>query len=206
VEWFRVYDTIIDDPKILQLSPEFRWFFVGILAISSRQKERGTLPKPEEIGLHLRIQRRRVESLIATFVDLGFIDVGRDGKSLSVHGWSNRQFKSDDITARTKASKERSRERSKGGTSERAGNVPRVRATDSDTESDKDVVRLPSGGDTSHASAREAGPTRPATFKAPAVIDAETEARLTAEAAAKKARWDAAEAARRAKREANGQP
>jgi hypothetical protein len=134
VEWFRVYDTIIDDPKILQLSPEFRWFFVGILAISSRQKERGTLPKPEEIGLHLRIQRRRVESLIATFVDLGFIDVGRDGKSLSVHGWSNRQFKSDDITARTKASKERSRERSKGGTSERAGNVPRVRATDSETE------------------------------------------------------------------------
>jgi hypothetical protein len=197
VEWFRVYDSIIDDPKILQLSPEFRWFFVGILAISSRQKERGTLPKPEEIGLHLRIQRRRVESLIATFVDLGFIDVGRDGKSLSVHGWSNRQFK---------ASKERSRERSKVGTSERAGNVPRVRATDSETESDKDVVRLPSGEKPSHASAREAGPTRPATFKAPAVIDAETEARLTAEAAAKKARWDAADAERRAKREANGQP
>jgi hypothetical protein len=53
---------------------------------------------------------------------------------------------------------------------------------------------------------REKTVLRPASFAEPARLDAETEARLVREADAKKATWATAEAERRAKREANGQP
>jgi hypothetical protein len=132
VEWLRLYDGIIDDPKILALSRADRWSFVALLCVASRQNERGTLPNLREIALHLRIRTPEAEKLISRFVDMGFIDASDDKQTLCIHGWDRRQFKSDDVTARTKASKERSRERSHPSTGERAS---RARSeTDSETE------------------------------------------------------------------------
>jgi hypothetical protein len=102
VDWFRVYDTIIDDPKILNLSMEFRWYFIAILASSSRQHDRGTLPSLKEIGVHLRTSKPKTERIIAYFIEHGFIDQDPTTKVLMIHGWNKRQYKSDVSTDRVK--------------------------------------------------------------------------------------------------------
>lgn len=107
MKWFRVYDDIIDDPKILRLSLEFRWFYVGILSISSRQSVRGNLPDVADIALHLRISEARTRKVLDTLMTAGFIDQDPQGKGLRVHGWDSRQFKSDDVTQRWREHKRR---------------------------------------------------------------------------------------------------
>jgi hypothetical protein len=203
-----MYHGVLNDPKVHRLTVVRRWRWVEILCIASAAKQRGRLPSLDDLAFHMRIKRQEVESVINDLIRVGLVDQTADGKGLAVHDWEEHQRPSDDVGRRVREFRERQRNVAGNKDVTLQGTFPKrdSNVLDSDTESDKDVVRLPSGGNTSHASAREAGPTRPATFKAPAVIDAETEARLTAEAAAKKARWDAAEAARRAKREANGQP
>src|SRR5208283_152482 len=128
---FRLYHDIIDDPKILQLPAEIRWYYIGILAISSRQSGqnlgktspgvgqelakswprvgqelRGTLPKLGDIALHLRLTRPRTQRVIRTLIQAGLIDQQFNGSPettrLSVHGWNERQFRSDDVNERVK--------------------------------------------------------------------------------------------------------
>lgn len=130
MKWFRVYDEIIDDYRVLRFSYEFRWFFVGILAISSRQFIRGTLPDLKEISLGLRVTQAKAARVIQRFVDAGLVDRNPEDGSLYVHGWKNRQFQSDDVTARTAAAKERARERSRQDHPEQNGNVPLAGARD----------------------------------------------------------------------------
>jgi len=109
MNWFRVYHDIIDDPKILQLSAEMRWYYVGILAVSSRQSQqnmRGILPKLEDVSVHLRLNKPKTLRVVRTLIQAGLIDQEFNGSPgnirLSVHGWNERQFKSDDITERVR--------------------------------------------------------------------------------------------------------
>lgn len=133
MDWFRVYDTIIDDPKILNLSMEFRWFFVAILATSSRQFDRGSLPTLKEIAIHLRVTRPKAQRIIACFIERGLIDQDPITKGLRIHGWNKRQYKSDVSTDRVKRYRE--------GIMKRFNNVPLAGArsetdTDTDTETE----------------------------------------------------------------------
>ncbi len=131
MHWFRVYHDIIDDPKVLQLSAEIRWYNVGILAICSRQSSRnpqgyrsvssdnpqeipkdtdryppGILPKLADIATHLRLRKTKALRVIRTLIQAGLIDQQFNGSKedtkLYVHGWSERQFKSDDVNARVR--------------------------------------------------------------------------------------------------------
>jgi hypothetical protein len=102
MKWFRVYDGIIDDPKVLRLSPELRWFYVGILAISSRQTERGTLPNGADIAIHLRITEDRARKVIEALIAAGLIEQCDGTKALAVHGWDKRQPRSDDVAERVR--------------------------------------------------------------------------------------------------------
>ena len=131
MHWFRVYHDIIDDPKVLQLSAEMRWYYVGILAVASRQSSRnppgilqessrnppgilqesfrnppGILPKLADIATHLRLGKAKALRVIRTLIQAGLIDQQFNGSKedtkLYVHGWSERQFKSDDINARVR--------------------------------------------------------------------------------------------------------
>ncbi len=139
MKWCRLYDEMIDDPKILALSLSKRWHFVELLCIANRQIPRGSLPDTRTISLHMRIRISDATSIIRQMISLGFVDEDPETKGLKIHGWNKRQFESDDTTARTSISKERSRERSQEQPKERSreqhGNVPRVR--DSETDSEK---------------------------------------------------------------------
>ena len=142
MNWFRTYNEIIDDPKVLRLSYEFRWFFVALLAISSRQKDRGSLPDLKEISIGLRITKGKAARVIERFVDMEFIDVNPEDGSLSIHAWHKRQFQSDDITARTAAAKERARERSQelNGHGSRNGPLAGAHDRSQSTENSKDLL------------------------------------------------------------------
>ena len=130
MDWFRVYHDIIDDPKILALPRAFRWHVIELLAVSSKQSHRGMLPPIKEIGIHLRMSTRKAGEVVSALREAGFIDVNGDGVTLHIHGWEKRQFKSDDVTARTAAHKERSKERSE--------NVPaNVLRTETETEQNR---------------------------------------------------------------------
>ena len=140
MHWFRVYHDIIDDVKVLQLSAEMRWYYVGILAICSRQSQqnsRGFLPKLDDVSLHLRLSKGKTARVVRTLIQAGLIDQQFNGSPentrLSVHGWSERQFKSDDVTSRVR--------KHRGTSICNVSETPRVRErarseTESETETD----------------------------------------------------------------------
>jgi hypothetical protein len=143
MDWFRVYDSIIDDPKIVQRSAEVRWFYVALLAVSSRSSIRGTLPDRTSIAFHLRIKPSYANRLIDEFIKGGLIDEDESTKQLTMHGWNKRQFKSDDVTARTRPFRERS-----GAVPRNVPGTPRARSeTETETETEKNPpIKPPKSG------------------------------------------------------------
>ncbi len=158
MKWFRLYNEIVDDPKILQLRPESRWHFIACLCIANRLRERsqfasqstlrrvcidfasaskatnieadnkGSLPDIKTIAAYMRLAPSHAKRIIARLIDAGLIDEDHDTKELTIHGWSKRQFHADDVTSRTHAYKERSKERSRERSEEHRVNVPRGRS------------------------------------------------------------------------------
>lgn len=136
MDWFRLYDSIIDDPKILQLSDEFRWLFVVLLSISSRQSERGSLPNQSEIAIHMRVTKSKCKRVISRFIELGFIDVNKEEGTLSVHGWDSRQRRSDSSAERVARHRDRYSERSCNVTNP----LPHVCATETETDKERNPL------------------------------------------------------------------
>lgn len=102
MEWFRLYHSIIDDPKIVRLSAEMRWYYVHMMCVACRQSVRGTLPDVDDIAIHLRVRPARAAEITRKLIDSGLIDEDVDTKALAIHGWASRQRQSDDVNARVK--------------------------------------------------------------------------------------------------------
>lgn len=156
-----MYNSIKDDTKILRLTPEKRWYYVALLALSSEQKDRGSLPPVEEIALSLRVREATARKLVREFVDAGLIDEDPATKRLAVHGWAGRQRKSDDVAARV----EKHRKRDRNVTEARPVTLPHARATDTDTEADTENTPLcppHPGGRHAHVTVVDSGEPEPA--------------------------------------------
>jgi hypothetical protein len=138
VRWFRLYDDIIDDPKIIALSPQNRWHYVAVLSCANRQSIRGTLPPMGELAIHLRVTPSEAKRIISRFIEDHLIDVSGDTQTLSVHGWHKRQFKSDDVNSRVATF----RDSYKKQPSNVSGNVTStLHETPSDTDTDTDTEK-----------------------------------------------------------------
>jgi hypothetical protein len=103
--WFRFYDDVINDPKILKLPEESRWHWVALLCIAS--KNDGALPSTEDVAISLRIKTQAAAATIAALKSAGLLDLV-DGRYVP-HNWSGRQFKSDVSNERVKRYRERHR-------------------------------------------------------------------------------------------------
>ena len=90
MEWFRLYDDIINDPKILRLDETLRWRYISLLCIVSKNSERGYLPEDEDVCLMMRIDAVEWASTKLKLTDRGLIDQN-DGKFF-VNGWFKRQY------------------------------------------------------------------------------------------------------------------
>jgi hypothetical protein len=100
--WFRFYDDVINDPKVLSLSDACFRGWVGLLCVAS--KNGGTLPSTADLAFHLRMKPQRVAALIAELTAAGLIDKTEGG--FAPHNWGGRQYISDS-TERVKRHREK---------------------------------------------------------------------------------------------------
>lgn len=97
--WFRMYDEMLDDPKVQMLSPELFKTWINLLAVASRNN--GILPTVEKLSFALRVSKHEMQSRIEELVLAELIDIRAD-KKLEPHNWQQRQWKSDDSAERVR--------------------------------------------------------------------------------------------------------
>lgn len=122
MQWFRLYDDIINDPKILRLDETLRWRYISLLCIVSKNSERGYIPDDEDVCLMMRIDANEWADTKLKLIDRGLIN--RNEGKLLINGWFKRQYSSDDAAERVRKHREM----------KRYGNVT---VTPPDTETDQ---------------------------------------------------------------------
>lgn len=143
--WFRMYDELLDDPKVQILPPDTFKAWVNLLCLASRND--GQLPDLSAIAFALRFDEKRAKKLVDDLVQRQLIDVTQNG--YEPHAWRDRQYQSDVSTDRVKRYRERQRERGGNVSKSVSGNVSNLRSetppeaeTETDTEN-KSAARAP---------------------------------------------------------------
>ena len=103
--WFRLYDEVLDDPKVQKLSPELFKFWINLLCLAS--KKDGVLPDAEAVSFALRTPFHETRECLDSLFQCGLLDQNKKG--MTPHGWSKRQYKSDTSTDRVKRFRQRYR-------------------------------------------------------------------------------------------------
>jgi hypothetical protein len=119
--WFRLYRTLVDNPKAQALNPLLFKAWINILCCTD---DSGQIPDMSVLSFKLRKPEAIVSKWISDLTAAGFIVDGR------AHDWEEHQFRSDVSTERVKRFRERSTQRSCNA--ER--NAP---DTDTDTDTEK---------------------------------------------------------------------
>lgn len=101
--WFRFYDDVINDPKVLKLPEGVRWSWVAILCIAS--KNSGVLPTIQDTAFLLRMNLKKATAIIEALVAAGLLDKTED--SFAPHNWGGRQFLSDGSADRVRRHREK---------------------------------------------------------------------------------------------------
>jgi hypothetical protein len=96
--WFRVYDSILDNPKVQQLSAENFRSLINLWALASQNG--GALPSESDIAFRLRMKPQAVKKLLSTLKAAKLLNKTECG--LVPHNWSKRQFESDNSTERVR--------------------------------------------------------------------------------------------------------
>lgn len=97
MEWFRLYDCVLDDPKVQRLPPPLFKHWINLLCLANQSTPRGTLPAVPDIAFRLRIGEDQAHDVIAQLNAAGLLD---QGETLEPHNWPNRQKRSDDSAPR----------------------------------------------------------------------------------------------------------
>lgn len=114
--WFRLYVETFGDTKMRSIPPEQRWLWAAILALGRESPLPGFLlvgAKPvteNQLQDKAAVSRKHVRDGMAYFVDHGMLVMDESLGAYQIARWNDRQFESDDVTART--SKHRAKERS----------------------------------------------------------------------------------------------
>lgn len=106
--WFRLYDEMLDDPKVQRLDPALFRTLVNLWCIASRHD--GHLPPVSDLGFSLRLGAGEVAASLAALREAGFLDADPATGALRPHGWDRRQYRSDCSTERVRALRSRRRQ------------------------------------------------------------------------------------------------
>lgn len=146
--WFRMYDDVLDDPKVQKLPPALFKHWVNLLCLASRND--GKLPGLDDIAFALRLDENVTRDMLRDLVQRGLID---ECDGLSPHNWAERQFKSDkDTTAAERKRKQRAREKEADVTPSAHGVTQPV--TRDDTEKSQPPEQIQNRAEQSRADAR----------------------------------------------------
>jgi hypothetical protein len=114
--WFRFYVEAFGDRKLLRLTPAQRWLWTAVLGAARESPEPGRLLIAEglpmtraELARYADVKLRDVDEGLALMQAMSMISMNGD-EIIEVTNWDQRQFESDNVTARTAAYRERSHE------------------------------------------------------------------------------------------------
>jgi hypothetical protein len=105
VPWFRLYNSMLDDPKVQKLPDGLFKALINLWCIASQNG--GVLPPTKDVAYRLRVRPAKASEIVTKLVAAGLLD--NDGGAITPHNWSNRQFHSDSSTERSRRSRGRSR-------------------------------------------------------------------------------------------------
>jgi hypothetical protein len=100
--WFRVYEDLVDDPKVQRLSPELFKALVNLWCLAARGD--GNLPSVDDIAFSLRMKPPKVNNILGELRLAGLLD--EDETGWTPHNWKERQFKSDISSERVRRYRE----------------------------------------------------------------------------------------------------
>lgn len=167
MNWLRLYDTILDDPKVQQLPHAVFRSWINLLCLASQSEPRGTLPNIGAIAFRLRISESLAKGHVKTLVTVGLLDETSDG-CYEPHNWTGRQRVTDDVAQRvrkhraTVTSNEPVTLQSVPPVTLHETPLKRSRATDTETETDTEPPLPPEG---ENARAPDLGPIQPTSFR-----------------------------------------
>lgn len=152
--WFRFYVEAVRDRKLRRLPPAQRWLWVTVLALARQSPEPGRLllaAGDEPVGVddlvdEAAVRAADVRAGMAAFERARMVERDDAGVWVVVN-WSERQFESDNTTART--AKHRSKERGRNVPStpiERRSSRARATETETETEEAEDGASGAGGG------------------------------------------------------------
>jgi hypothetical protein len=104
--WFRLYDDLVDDPKVQRLGPDLFKALINLWCLAS--KNDGMLPSLDEMAFKLRVRPERLDKILKELIACGLIDETPDGGH-EPHNWNGRQYKSDVSNERVKRYRDRKR-------------------------------------------------------------------------------------------------
>jgi hypothetical protein len=87
MEWLRLYDDMLDDPKAQKLSPLTFKRWINLLCLANKGTVRGVLPPVADIAFRLRMEEEDAVKLLADLLSIELLDMLPDG-SIAPHNWS----------------------------------------------------------------------------------------------------------------------
>jgi hypothetical protein len=137
--WFRMYEGVLDDPKVQRLDGEAFKAWVNLLCLASRNG--GVLPGIEDVAFALRRPPDEARAMLEQLRAARLLDRRGRGASAAYapHRWAERQYKSDVSTDRVK----RFRKRFNAVSETAAETAPE---SEPETESEPDPPKPPAAG------------------------------------------------------------
>jgi hypothetical protein len=89
--WFRVYNDLVDDPKVQRLEPSLFKALINLWCLTSATN--GVLPPINEIAFKLRMKPQKAQRVLDALKAAGLFEDGDEGTH--PHNWDRRQYKSD---------------------------------------------------------------------------------------------------------------
>ena len=135
MQWFRLYNRMVDDDSIRLLAFEDRWHFVALCCLKSE----GLLDKFDgdmrlrRVALRLGVQVRELEEIARRLREVDLID-----ESLQPVKWDNLQFKHETSTKRVQAFRARQKATQKTA-KKQGGNATKQHETVSETPPETDT-------------------------------------------------------------------
>lgn len=94
--WLRLYDEVLDDPKVQRLTDAQFRAWVNLLCLANRGTPRGRLPENiEDIAYSLRLTSRKTREVLDVFLSRGLLVREENTSSVMPNNWDERQRKSD---------------------------------------------------------------------------------------------------------------
>jgi hypothetical protein len=134
LRWFRMYSEILDDPKVARMTDSQFRIFTYLLAVASECDREGCIQLTvKDLAWRMRCPEDKLSDALEHLCEAGII--AKHENEFQVVNWRKRQFRSDNVTGRTKRFRERSGERSSEPPMERLRERHQSRAdTEADTE------------------------------------------------------------------------